>query len=372
MAVDIYITVEDVEEYLADDYDRIELERASTVNGSYVNVANITLVTETYNYSYSDLTGTLTSWYRYRFSDSGASPTAYTNPFQVQGLNLLKVRQHLIENYRLGMVFETNGGTNPVVSTNDSRIISNIHRTDRGKGQWLYIASGARIGEYRRIASADAPNGDFTVNPNLSGDVGSGSQVEWHWFQDIEVLNQCINKGLRRYWYVDRVPVTYPDDDYNEIDLSSIYPWITSKRQITGLWYYPTGFNIEVSYGGGGSWWNVREDGGGVTLMVSPIPTTPLYLESLRNIDPLHTDDSTLPSNLDINLIAAYAYDEILAYLTRPGVTAGSDVAGWKRERIEHAATDLKKLISHNIPKPRRGVPPLGEMDSFPSRIRAR
>lgn len=365
MAVDLTITVEDHE-----DYDTIELQRASSVNGVYSALTDIELVAGQYVYEYEDASGSASSYYRYRLSTGGADPSEYTNPFKPLGVTRLDIRQYTMEKYRIGMVFESNGGTDPVVSTADGRVISSIHRTDRGKGQWLYIATGARAGTLRRVASSDHPNGDFTVSPTLGGNVASGDMVEWHWITDTNVFNDAINRACRRYWYVDRIALPIQTD--NEIDLSNL-PWLRTKKQITGLWYYPTStYEIEYSYGGGGSWWNVREDNGRLVLILSPANTTEIFLEALRTLDPLLTDDSTVPTLVDQDLLAAYTYDEILAYLSRPSTGMGSDVMGWKRERVEHASTELSRLIKLNIPQPRRGVPPTSEPPSFISRVKAR
>jgi len=275
-----------------------------------------------------------------------------------------------MEKYRIGMLFEANGGVDPVISTADGRVISSIHRTDRGKGQWLYVASGARAGTLRRIASSDNPNGDFTVNPTMGGNVASGDDIEWHWITDVNAFNDAINRACRRYWYVDRIAL--PASDSREIDLSNL-AWLRTKKQITGLWYYPTSLqDVEYSFGGGGSWWNAREDGGRIILQISPTTQTEIFLEALRTLDPLLTDDSTVPAAVDQDLLAAYTYDEILAYLSRPSTGMGGDSMGWKRERVEHATTELSRLIKLNIPNPRRGVPPMSEPPSFISRVKAR
>jgi len=110
MSVTVRITVENVEALIAGGFVEIQLERATTPGGSFSNIVDLPLVAGTFYYSYSDVNGTVLSWYRYRFHDNVATGSDYSNPFQVAGISRAKIRQYTLEKYGVGLVL-TAGAT---------------------------------------------------------------------------------------------------------------------------------------------------------------------------------------------------------------------------------------------------------------------
>ena len=369
MSTTVRILVEDIATKIAT-YSKIELERADTVGGAYAEITELTLVADTFYYSYADSSGDINKWYKYRFSNAGETVKSdYSNPFQVDGVSRLKIRQQVLIDYRAGLIFEANAtGSTTTTSTDDYRVKASVYRAGRGKNSYLYAATGAQLGNARTISDSTPSTGLFTVNPAWAAQLATGVQVEWHWLVDPDTLNAAINRGLQRYYYVDRVPINGVTDQ-EEYSLASI-PWIKSKKQITGLWHYPLATSsandgIEEPWNGNGRWWDIKDDHGIITIMINPGLTTPtssdtrdkVYLEAVRQIDPLHTDASVAPSVCNLELAAALAYDEVLANLLRPGQSGtGEDRKAWEKERVKHQR-GLWNLYQLHRPRPRLALP---------------
>lgn len=377
MAVTVYIFVEDIDTVIAT-YSKIELERATSVGGSYSEVTELTLVADDFTYSYLDSSGTVNSWYRFRYSNAGETTRSdYSNPFRPDGLTRLKVRQHYMDIYRAGRVFTTDAdGSTTSVSTDDAEIKTSLFAAGRGKGTWLRPNGGSDIGVVRRITDSSPSAGTFTVNPAYSAEVDS-VEVEWHWLADPKVVDDCFNRACRRYWYLERVPITGVADQ-EEYDLATI-PWLKSPKQVTGLWYYPyessnTVEGVDIPFASNGRWFRIREDRGGLTLTINTsVPATQtLWLEALRQVQEVYTDASVLPAIVNIDLMAALLYDEVLAWLTRPGFGNSEDRRAWAQERQQHADTTLRRLFKEWMPKPKMALSPFNNPTASPTPYRAR
>lgn len=376
--INVYITVEDIETKLLT-YSKIELERSTSPATGYAEIAEIALLVEQFYYSYPDDSGTPNHYYRYRFSNAGESArTNYSNPFRPEGITRLKVRQEVLNSFRMGMIFTASGGDTNTITTNNYRIKSSAFRAGRGKGSWVLPTTGNGIGQPAAIKSTSDPStGTIEVENSWPAVIVDGDEIEWHRVVEPDILNECINLGLKRYWYVDRVPVN-GIANANEYSLSA-FPWIIDKKQVAFPWYYPDAqglgamTGVEAPWGGNGSWWNIRQDEGDIKLLIHPtIPVTQtIWLEAVRRVAPLHTDDSVLPNKVELELVKALAWDEVLAYLCRPGVGAGEDLKAWKRERIEHSL-ELKRLLQIFRPRPRVGIPNSTYPDTFRQPVRAR
>jgi len=366
MTATVYVTVEDVAAQLAALYTRIELHSAASVGGAYSLVANTDLVAGDYTYSLEDAAGDLNTFYKYRFTAAGggAPLSAFSNPFQPEGVTRKKIRQYAITNYRQGVVLAAAGsGSSTSVPLTDYRFKSSIYRTNRGKGSWLHPTTGSRALETRIISATDPANGTFTVSPALSGALAAADEFEWHWLADPDEWNGAINRAADRYYQLERVPIVCVAGQ-EEFDLTEIAPWLRSKEDIFGLWHYPLSDDAtpdadDEPFQGNGRWWRPRQDGATVTLVISPAQATGkhLYLEAARPMPKLHTDASVGPAPAAVDLWAALAYDEMMDLLSRPGTGASKDRSAWERERARHRADTLVPLLRRERLKP-RGQPP--------------
>jgi hypothetical protein len=357
MTVTIAIKVEDVETML-ETFTVIQLVRSATADGAYGLIATETLVSGDYYYVITDSTGSPSFFYKYRFyNPTGPVASDYTNPFQPSQVSRQKLRQHVIETYDLGMVLVAANGNllTTTFKTDDYRVKSTFHSSGYGTGGYLlaFSAFGVPVTEARRIVDTDFSNGLFTVSPAFSQTMQSDDQVEWNWSGiDPIQFNNLINKGLSRYQYLDRIPIV---GDGNAEQSLSYVPWLVSRGQITGLWHFPGGGLTEEPF----MWWNARQESGYITLMTSPTLSTAdtVYLEAIRSLPPLFTDDSVLPQQANIDLAAALVYDEVLAYLLRPGSSAADqDKTSWAIAKQQHLNT-LKKLYRRYGPHPRMNRP---------------
>ena len=357
MAATVYITVEDITARLAAGYTRIELERAPAVGGTYVNVANITLVALDYEYSFVDSSGTLSSWYRYRFSDAAALLSDYSNPFQPSSITLLKLRQYVLNEYGIGHVMlagATPGDSNTII-TDDWRYKTTLYSVGRGAGGFIKVTSGARAGQVSNVLGTSSPTtGSFELSPALTGALTAGDEFEWHWLVAPDVLDRTINRGLRRYWYLDRFPIT-GDGDTDEYTLSHI-PWLQQKHWITGVFYYANegldvNSNLDRSWENDGRWLETRQDGGVIRLTLHPRlgDGDVVYIEATRRMPELFTDASQLPLGADIELCAALAWDELLQVLKRPVHGSSDDRKVFAIAREDHKAKLMGLLRLHRI-----------------------
>lgn len=369
MAATIVIKVEDVNTQLAT-YNRIQLVRAATVGGAYALVTTITIVQDDYFYSYDDSTGGPTFWYKYRFYHATTlTASSYSNPFQPEQVTRKKIRQDSIDGHEMGMVLLAKAGsTASSLLTDDYRVKSTAYRTDRGKGGWIRMTSGTYAGEIVRVTGTTPSTGAFALSPSLTGAPSAGDEFEWHWSLDPASWDRCINKGLARYYYIDRIPIVGVDGQ-DEHDLTAMLPWLKQKDWVTGVWRYPSwDYNsssadladgVEVPFAGGGQWWNVKSDGHAITLQASPAISAQetVFLEAVRPMGPLHTDDSVAPRKCALELASCLAYDEALDMLMKPGSGPEKDRTLWEKERLRHATQELQHLLRKYTDKPRVSPP---------------
>lgn len=357
MTVDVRITVEDVTTQ-DDTYNQIQLHSATSAGGTYASVGTATLVATTFNYTITDAAGTLNTWYKYRFYHTvSAAASSFSEPFQPDGVTRLKIRQHALKTYKAGLVLlSTTGGDANSILTNDYRYKNSLYDTGWGKGGWTYPSTGSRAGESRNIIGTGTPStGQIDVSPDMTGALASGDEFEWHWTADPDVWNECINLGLKRYFYLERVPLV--GIAAYEIPLTN-YPWITSKRQITGLWWYSTTDANEEPFQGSQRWWNIRVDYDAIYIKTDPklATTDTAYLEAVRPMPSLALDASVLPNAANLDLCAALAYDEVLLYLMQPMGGNSADRAVYEKARKD-LLPKLKALINENRPKPVYALP---------------
>lgn len=381
--VAITIFVEDVAAQLALTYDRINLERSNTVDGTYANVAYQTLVAGDYSYVLNDATGDLNKWYRYRFEDTTGTPASdYSDPFRVDAVTRLRVRQGVLDKYNCGLVVTAIAGSDAdTLKTDDYRLANaGLFRTNRGKGLWIYPSAGtaANINKARRVKSSVLTTGIWTAEfePALTSGIAAADEVELHQF-DPKVLNDAINRALSRYWYVDRVPLpgVAGQEEYSLVEM----PWLHRIDQVHDVRYYPSRSSggiddgIDESYGTRGKWWRVRKDSGSLVLSISPTigATTLLWLETTRPMPSLFTDTSATPATCNDELAIALAYDELLAWLTRPGNGTSAERNYWTQNRVQHHP-ELKRLLVKYRPQPRYGPTQFPQPSVVPQPFKAR
>ena len=355
--VDVYVTVEDITSKLLT-YESVELHRSDTLGGAYALVETEALVAGTFYYTINNSDGDLNKWYKYRFHhDTGPVNSGFSNPFRVDGVTRLRGRQAALAKYGAGVVIVADGGSTSVAQTADYRVKTSLFRTDRGKGTWLLPTTGGNSDKPRIIKTTAPSAGQFTVLPLWPDVIASGDEVEWHWLADPTEWNNALNRGLARYWYVERVPLVGVANQ-EEYSLA-VLPFLRDKEQVHDVRWYPTsGLDVDESFGVDGRWWRIREDVGVLTLQIHPTiaATQTLYLETTRPMPPLYTDASAAPPNAAEELVAALCYDEVLAYLSAPGRGASDARDVWHKARLLHAP-ELHRLLVKHRPKPRQGQP---------------
>lgn len=373
MSVTLNVTVEDIAAKLLAGYTRIELYRATSAEGTYSSVSNTTLVADTVYYEITDASGSLDSWYKYRFSDAAALLSDYTNPLTPDGITRRKLRREALETYRAGMVLtaSASGQTTTSLFFDDYRLKSSGYGGHPGVGAWIYVVSGTLTGQRRLITDSDPATGELAIDIALASELASGDLVELHWLIEPDEWNLAINRALHRYKVVERVPVVGIDAVETPLDYLG---WLRSRAQVCGIWHYPVEGNQEIAFGSSGRWWGLREDGGYLTLLTQNAleSTTTVYLEALKTLTDLFTDDSVLPANCNLDLVAALAYDEVLKTLLRPSNTGRSqERLLWRQARADHLPL-LKRLWTTAGPHPRWQAPPLEYPVTYPQPWSAR
>lgn len=375
--VDIRVVVEDVAAQLALSYDRINLQRADTVGGSYANVVFMALVASTYYYTLNDPAGDVNKWYRYRFEDNSGTPASdFSDPFRVDAVSRLRVRQAAMSRYGAGIVIAAAAGSDVnTVVTNDGRMKSSIYRDTRHKGTWLYPTSGSGAGSASQIVSSTPGSGSFEVSPDLAGAVAAGNEVEVHYLAHPEVWNDAIARAALRYFYVDRVPVraVAGQDEYS----LAMLPWLHDEGQVHDVRYYPSRTSggvdegVDISWAGLGKWWGVRKDSEALTLTLSPPPDASqlLWLETTRPMPALYTDISTAPTVAAEELFAALAYDEVLDFLAE--TAASADKEYYKQKRRDKLPK-LRRLLVKYRPKPKASPAQGANPPTVPQPFKAR
>lgn len=371
MSTVVVVPVENLAEVM-ETYESIELERATSAEGTYSTVTVITLVEDTYYYEYTDAAGNVNSWYRYRYHhDTGPVNSDYSNPFPMDGLSRLKIRQGVLKDWRAGVVFETSAAVSTtVIRTTDYRVKSGAFRAGRGRNSTLYAASGAQAGDARLVTNSDPSAGEFTTDA-WDSTVAQGVQMEWHTLIDPNALHDALNRAVDRYYYSDKIPIQGVEGQL-EYDLTSFAPWIRSRKQVMSLWTYASTDAAEQPWTGFGRWANTRQDGDHVTLLIAPATTQVLYLEALRPMPKLYTDESVLPLVSQPDTIIALTYDECLAWLLQPGQMASSeDRTAWQNARAL-LRPKLLDLLRRDRPQPRYNMSISNEPPNVPQPYKAR
>ncbi len=356
MSVNLQFNVEDVDVQIVT-YESIRVYRSTSQYGSYSQVTDITLVASTYQYTYTDSGGDLNSWYKYSyFHATGPVESDLSAQFRPDGTTLQRVRQRAMEEYGAGIIFVASAGGGATVTSTDFRLLaSSLLSTNRGKGTWLYRPGEDNPANTRMITTYAPTTGIFTVGANWTNAPSSGEVMEWHWLVDPIIWNNAVERACERYWFTERIPIKGVADQ-DEYALATYMPWLHNRDHFHDLRWYPNRTSAGVDdgldepFGIEGKWWKVREDRGVLTLQIHPEITTSdlLYAVTSRQLAPLYAEAAAPPIGTSEAYLAALAYDEVLAYLVKPGVGNAQDRANWNNARLEHNRVRLRRLAREN------------------------
>jgi len=202
------------------------------------------------------------------------------------------------------------------------------------------LASGAAVGGFvaadrvRRIKLYDPDGtqgngvaGSLLVDRVWTNAPVANEQAEIHALDPAKELRFCVQRGLERCYFLDRVQVALYA--YNaERDVTAALPWLTRPQMIYGAYYLPTG---SVYAPRPIPWFEPFEQGGHVYLGASPDPYPfAFYLRVLRPassvVNNLYAPPS--PAATDVvtggSLAANTAYYAATAALTGYGTSPAS------------------------------------------------
>lgn len=377
MSVTLAFTVEDVTTQLVT-YGVIRVYRASSVGGTYLAIGTEALVALTYQYSYIDSSGDLNKFYKYSFYNTiSLAESALSAPFRPDGSTLLRVRQKFLQVYRAGKVLTAVSGTVNSITVSDYRVKNTLFTSaSRGKGTWVMPTTGAEAGNARVVTGLTSA-GVFSVNPDWDSAIDPDVEFEWHTLIDPTEANEAARRGLRRYYYLDRIPLIGVSNE-KEYSLSSL-PYLTDKRHIHDVRYYPgrsggVDAGNDAPWGSEGRWWGIRQDEGVLVLQIEPSidSTTCLYLVVSRPMPELWDDSSSPPYPFDEDFAAALLYDEVLKMLSQPSQGNTQERDSWRLARVEHTRGTLRDLSFRNRISYNRGQPQLASPPIVPQPYQAR
>ncbi len=373
MATTIRVTVEDITEKITS-YDQILVYRGLSATGTFNQIGTVSLVVGTYQYSFVDSTGNLNYWYKYSFYNSTTlAESDKSVPFRPENTTRLRIRQNGLVKYNAGIVLTAASGSAVTgMLTDDYRFKTSLIGAGHGKGSWLYASSGSLAGSARMVSDSTPSSGSFSVEPSWPSAPASGDEFEWHWLARPDQWESAINRGLARYYFLDRIPIKGVASA-NEYDLNFL-PWLKNKRQILGLRVRYSGSTLDSLWGVGGTWWKAKQDRDSVTLQVNPTISVDdvFWLEVARPMQPLWNDTDSPPTVCSEDLAAALAYDEILALLSHPTEGSRVDRSELVMERKLHQITELARLLKQERADAPFSVPQQPTPPSVPHPFKAR
>lgn len=337
----------------------LRIHNATSATGSFSNHAAVTLVADETFYPSYDTDGAVTTWFRYRFENAGATVVSAWSPVFVcapYGLAFGTMRQELAK--EMGMY--ASGTTTAAGSSStvvDSGKIVSISNTNQWRGGWLKMTSGAANGEVRNISDYAIGTGIFTVTPVLSG--GSGSSATYEVYRDMSPtdLDEAINDALmllhiedEHVFSGDKVDPTFLSRREYQMPMT-----ITKRSQIIGLERHMSWGEVEGErrmsrwepVGNGGHM--IREQDGAVWILFyeSPGANSVYRVRYLRPYTYAHdlritadTTQVTLPLQDVITAAKYQAYDRLIK-MAPPNAKNEE----WVRRRNE-ARASWHKLIA--------------------------
>lgn len=219
------ISAPDIDQAIADGYTVVRVYSSATRDGSYSLLGTVTLVADDTAYTYSDTTGTATTWYRTAYYGATPGEATQSEPFPAYGATVytllqmvrdvtsfMGLRARVPGDYtQIGTVatgasgVTTSSGTSSTVvctSYADSMFVN----SDSFRGWFLRFANGSISGEERRLTGlTNNSTGTFTAarafsasTPNSAAFDVWGKQPYQHW---VEVINDATMDVPMPFYY---------------------------------------------------------------------------------------------------------------------------------------------------------------------------
>ena len=205
----------------------LELERATSSEGTFSLVTAIPYVAGQTTYTYVDADGIAGSWYRTRRYGPAATYGSYSDAWPVTAIRTpvaegarrswLHIRRILARALQSLTVATTTADGNADGTSIVARRLATATTASRYKHVWVMPTNGTVAGELARVKLEDALNlstGELLVSPPFSAQVLDGTTVEIHRLLPPEDddgwpgLRECANNALRELWVADRVSIS--------------------------------------------------------------------------------------------------------------------------------------------------------------------
>ena len=316
MANQVYIPVEDVNTAL-DDYTSIRLYRDTSPTGTFSTlVTTITLVADTFSYSYEDANGTAGDWYRYSFyTATGPVETAKGPAWQVRGVTLQRLRIEAAKESGTGFSGTADTGSTTTV-LRDALLGDAFTDINALAGAWIYRPDAADSGDLLRRCT-EAPfdgSDDLTVSRAWTNAPTNGEAYEIYticapidWPGTDMSWDRAIRDALEACWFIDQVNLGVGTGKQSRYSLSAFIGNVTTEqiRRVYTRYTDTDGNYIDTDYDIDQRFWLAHENGPyDVTIeLYPPAPTTEyVWAEVVRIYDSLYTDDdvTTGPERLAV------------------------------------------------------------------------
>lgn len=209
------------EEFINSAWDLIRVSRSTAPNGTWTQVADLTLVAEDTEYNTTDASGLITSWYSYTLRTSGGAESRRSEPVPAlggqvyDGLELARRAARRLDLHRIRPIQTTFPGASGTVTTTsaatlgeviDSAYKNPLFDESLFRRNWLRFATGDNIGEQRQITRLDPSLGKFVVASVFSASVDSGDTFDIFGLYQFEDWLEWVNQARQSIW----VPFDYP------------------------------------------------------------------------------------------------------------------------------------------------------------------
>lgn len=364
MSVTINIAVDDVVIQAAT-YTKIELERATSPTGAFAEITEIALDAVdpvAYTYSYVDAGGTLSHWYKYRFSNADSSVRSdYCAPFQADGVTRARIRgglyskQGAIQELGIGFTFlgtKVAGSETTALDSTNRRIKNSILTTNYRRNNIVHQITPGNSARYEwgYVSIHDPTNGRLTITPAFSANMGINDTFELYTVSDPDEVNGAIQDAMARMYIAERRPILGDGETY-DFPLAGLVG-LFSKKQVANLYFRDTSSVKDNLWTTGGRTAEVVEDNGVLTLHLNSAPATGtiLYLEYAKQAQPLWDDDSVSPVSLDLAI--KLTIDEMLKRLAKSGKGSSEDRSAWYERRVDPAfQMEINQLLETHKPQ---------------------
>ena len=277
MAVDLILPVPDVDAIIGtavNKFDSIRLYRASSRGGTYALQTTITLVAADTVYTYTDATGTSTSWYKVTYYNSVTlNETLLTEaqPFPAQrGITTLKeLRRMVLKNFG-GEVHTVTGLAAQSVTA--ATLTDTARDADWFTGWHIFRPDASSSADYdRRVSAYTNTSGALThggvayVDTTITDEELELSPLDI----DFDQLNDKIGEGLERARFLYR-------HEFGAISSRRQYElphFVEGPEYVAEMWIR---FGDDAHdyawhlFTGGGRWWKVRGSAFKCILDINP------------------------------------------------------------------------------------------------------